>query len=95
MESKKRKYQRKQNDPERKQRFCDPGACHCCQYIGDGDFICDEHQTTVVSDWEPTADYMICKKRRVNDGSNYTSVKSKRENIHGDTKYKRNYRKRR
>lgn len=68
MENKKRKKHRKQRDPERKLRFCDPGACHCCQYIGDGDFLCDEHQTIVVSDWEPTEDYMCCKNRRANNG---------------------------
>ena len=22
-------------------RFCDPGVCDCCQYIGEGDFLCD------------------------------------------------------
>lgn len=69
MESKKRNKMntRMQRDPESELRFCDPGACHCCQYIGDGDFICDEHQTIVVSDWEPTKDYMICKKKRYNN----------------------------
>lgn len=52
------------NDPEKKPRFCDPSACHCCQYIGEGDFICDEHQEIVVSDWEPTDKYMICRRRK-------------------------------
>ena len=59
----KKKQKKKNPDIERKQRFCDPGACDCCQYIGDGDFLCDKHQTIVVSDWEPTEDYMICKRR--------------------------------
>lgn len=57
----KRKKRSKTSD--RKQRFCDPGACDCCQYIGDGDFLCDKHQVIVVSDWEPTGDHMICKRR--------------------------------
>lgn len=61
MKAKARKQ--KKHDPDRKQQFCDPGACDCCQYIGDGDFLCDKHQTIVVSDWEPTNDYMICKRR--------------------------------
>lgn len=25
-----------------KPRMCDPGMCDCCQYIGEGDFICDK-----------------------------------------------------
>ena len=54
---------KKKPAPERKPRFCDPDACDCCQYIGDGDFVCDKHQTIVVSDWEPTEDFMICKRR--------------------------------
>lgn len=58
-----KKKHKKKTDIERKQRFCDPGACDCCQYIGDGDFLCDKHQTIVVSDWEPTEEYMICKRR--------------------------------
>lgn len=58
------KHRKKKNPmPERKPRFCDPGSCDCCQYIGDGDFLCDRHQTIVVSDWEPTKDFMICKRR--------------------------------
>lgn len=68
MENKKKRRPRRKYNPESKPRFCDPGMCDCCQYIGDGDFICDEHQTIVVSDWEPTADYMICKKRRAKNG---------------------------
>lgn len=54
-------------DPVRdKVRFCDPGACTNCHYIGDGDFICDRNSSDVVivvSDWEPTDDYMICWDR--------------------------------
>lgn len=70
MENKKRNRMnaRMQRDPESKPRYCDPGACHCCQYLGDGDFLCDEHNTIVVSDWEPTKDHMICKRRRAKHG---------------------------
>lgn len=42
--------------------LCDPGMCDECLYIGEGDFLCDEHQTIVVSDWEPTKDYLICER---------------------------------
>lgn len=61
---------RKKKQPtEKKPRFCDPAACDCCQYIGEGDFLCDRYMEIVVSDWEPTEDYMICKrKRRAADG---------------------------
>ena len=66
VENKKRKNQRKPNDPDRKHRFCDPGACDYCEYYGDGDFFCDKYQEFVVCDWEQTSDYMICKRRRNN-----------------------------
>lgn len=68
MKKEKNKKQKMLEDPDRKHRFCDPGACHCCVYLGDGDFLCDEHLEIVVSDWEPTEEYMICKKRRVKNG---------------------------
>ena len=44
----------------RPKRFCDPGVCDCCQYIGEGDFLCDKHMEIVVSDWEPTEKYLMC-----------------------------------
>lgn len=50
------------------ERFCDPGLCDCCQYIGAGDFICDVCMEVVVSDWELTANYLMCK------GEDYESV---------------------
>ena len=43
-------------------RFCDPGVCDCCLYIGEGDFLCDKHMEIVVSDWEPTENYLMCNK---------------------------------
>jgi hypothetical protein len=48
---------------DRPKRFCDPGVCDCCQYIGEGDFLCDKHMEIVVSDWEPTESYLMCQSR--------------------------------
>lgn len=45
----------------RDDRICDPDSCDCCLYIGEGDFLCDNHQVIVISDWEPTEDYLTCK----------------------------------
>lgn len=49
--------------------MCDPSMCDHCQYIGEGDFICDQDLSDpegvlVVSDWEPTENYLKCKKGR-------------------------------
>jgi hypothetical protein len=57
-----RKHKKVHDRPTPK-RFCDPGVCDCCQYIGDGDFLCDKHMEIVVSDWEPTANYLMCQSR--------------------------------
>lgn len=51
-------------NPDRKVRFCDPGACDFCLYIGEGDFLCDKHQVIVVADWQPTEDYRKCRPKR-------------------------------
>lgn len=48
----------------KRKKICDPGMCDECLYIGEGDFLCDKYQTIVVSDWEPTEDYLICKEGR-------------------------------
>lgn len=48
--------------PKKSAVFCDPAVCDCCQYIGEGDFVCDKYLEIVVSDWEPTEEYMMCKK---------------------------------
>ena len=40
--------------------FCDPGICDHCLYICEGDFLCEKHQEIVVSDWEPTENYLMC-----------------------------------
>ena len=45
----------------RPQKFCDPAVCDCCQYIGEGDFLCDKHMEIVVSNWMPTENYLMCK----------------------------------
>lgn len=43
---------------------CDPMKCDHCQYIGEGDFICDKcDYTLVVADFVPTSDYMICMNK--------------------------------
>lgn len=41
-------------------KFCDPAVCDCCQYIGEGDFLCDKLMELVVEDWEPTEHYRTC-----------------------------------
>lgn len=38
--------------------FCNPDICPNCQYIGEGDSICDETLNVVLADWEPTDDFM-------------------------------------
>ena len=40
--------------------FCDPGVCDNCMYICEGDFLCEKYQEIVVSDWQPTENYLIC-----------------------------------
>lgn len=44
-------------------RTCEPSLCPNCQYIGEGDSYCDQHQAIVLSDWAPTEDYMICQQK--------------------------------
>ena len=43
-----------------------PRMCDHCQYIGDGDFICDdapEGPVIVVDGWEPTENYLRCRNK--------------------------------
>ena len=54
---------RKEIKAPKPKRFCDPGVCNCCQYIGEGDFLCDKHMEIVVSDWEPTENYLMCQSQ--------------------------------
>ena len=56
--SKKKNY-----DPyESKHRFCDPGACHCCEDRGGGNFFCRLHNVLVVRNWHNTERERICKR---------------------------------
>lgn len=45
-------------------KLCDPAVCGNCTYIGEGDFICDNHPdeaaVLVISDWEPTEYFLHC-----------------------------------
>ena len=45
-------------------KISDPGVCDCCQCIGEGDSLCDKHMEIVVSDWEPTENYLMCQAIR-------------------------------
>lgn len=57
---------RKRYSQQEKPRICDPGMCENCQYIGDGDFICDdrpEGPVIVVEDWQPTEEAGRCPRR--------------------------------
>ena len=54
---------RKRRKAPKPKKFCDPGVCDCYQYIGDGDFLCDKHMEIVVSDWDPTENYLMCQDR--------------------------------
>lgn len=40
--------------------YCD--SCDCCQYIGEGDYICDKTQKIVMADFLPTEHYKRCRK---------------------------------
>jgi hypothetical protein len=46
------------------QKLCDPAVCDCCQYIGDGDFLCDKYMEIVVSDWVPTEYHLLCEHKK-------------------------------
>ena len=54
---------RKNPDEDRKHRFCDPGMCHCCQDLGDGNFWCGQHEKMVVAGWDATGDLLYCKRK--------------------------------
>lgn len=38
--------------------FCSPDICPNCQYIGEGDSICDATMNMVLDDWIPTDNFM-------------------------------------
>ena len=49
----------------RPMKICDPAICDHCMYIGEGDFVCDDHPdgefVLVMSDWEPTELFVHCE----------------------------------
>lgn len=56
---------RKPRPRSEKPRMCDPGMCDCCQYIGEGDFICDKgpgQPVLVVEDWQPNENAGRCRR---------------------------------
>lgn len=38
--------------------YCNPDVCPNCQYIGEGDSLCDVTGEIVLSDWVPTEKFM-------------------------------------
>lgn len=44
--------------PDPLEMKCNPDICPNCQYIGDGDSLCDVTGEIVLCDWEPTDEYM-------------------------------------
>lgn len=58
------------NVKPKKVLFCDPGICDHCEYICEGDFICDKkaEPVVVISDWEPTGDFLWCSGRGKRNG---------------------------
>lgn len=58
---------RRKSKRKEKPCMCDPGMCDHCQYIGEGDFVCDdapEGPIIVVEDWQPNENYLRCKRSR-------------------------------
>lgn len=45
---------------KRKHKIC--YDCENCQYIGEGDSICDLTFEIVLADWTPTGNFMQCQK---------------------------------
>ena len=60
---KQRKHRKVKYDASmNKQRFCDPGACHCCEDRGGGNFYCRYAKVMVVVNWQNTPEERICKR---------------------------------
>ena len=60
---KQRKHRKvKYNAAMSKHRFCDPGACHCCEDRGGGNFYCRYAKVMVVENWHNTPEERICKR---------------------------------
>lgn len=58
---------RKRKMPHEKPLFCDPGMCNSCQYIGEGDFVCESREdgpVLVVVNWQSTEESKCCPKRQ-------------------------------
>ena len=53
---------RRKKKKQQPERICDPAVCDCCLYVGEGDFLCDKHMEIVMSDWEPTENYLMCRR---------------------------------
>lgn len=47
---------------KKSEKFCDPAVCNECDYLGDGDFICWKQDEIVVTDWEPTENFLMCNR---------------------------------
>lgn len=45
-------------------KICDPGFCESCQYIGEGDFLCDRYTEIVIADWMPTENFLLCEEKK-------------------------------
>lgn len=56
-------------DPYKKVRYCDPGACHCCEARGGGNFYCRFLKTMVVENWQNTEKAFGCKNQSTNGGA--------------------------
>lgn len=59
---KRKRYRRRQE----KTRMCDPSMCEYCNYIGEGDFVCEygpDIPTLVVEGWVPNKNAGCCKRR--------------------------------
>lgn len=59
---KKSKFNKVKPKKRLRDKFCDPSKCEECVYIGDGDFLCTKYNEIVLSDWEPTDDFLKCIK---------------------------------
>lgn len=44
-------------------KICDPSFCRDCQYIGEGDFMCDRYTEIVIADWVPTENFLLCEEK--------------------------------
>ena len=55
---------RKNKKDKKDEKTCDPMMCDNCNYIGEGDFICDRgiEPVLVMYDWAPTENFERCKK---------------------------------